>query len=100
MWKKFKLEGKLPDKSKLLIMLLAGLLILVIAIPTSEQNINNTMEKERSIDIYDSYELELETRLEQALEAVEGVGKVKVMITLKMKIMAMMRMYIHHLMTI
>ena len=97
MWKKFGLGNKwdwkdltkLPDKNKMLILLLIGILLVVIALPTSR-------EKERTDDGgvddasfsgsptgYETYEANLERKLERALEQVEGVGKVSVMITLR-----------------
>ena len=67
-WKSF--QGKL-NKSHLLIFLLVGILLLVIAIPTEE----NQIKSEENTD--------LEKRLESILEGMNGVGAVNVMITLK-----------------
>lgn len=83
MWKKFKLEGKLPNKSKLLVILLVGLLLLVISLPTSDKK---SVSKEDSQELQtgnDSYESVLEKRLETVLSKVKGVGKIDVMITLE-----------------
>lgn len=57
------------NKNHLLIGLLVGILMLVIAIPTGEMQIQN------------EYSTELEKRLVTILEGMEGVGKVTVMIT-------------------
>lgn len=85
-WKKWK-------KDQWLIVFLAGVLLLVIAIPTgSNKNeedadagaISKTTQKtEQSQDA--SYEDQLENRLEEILGRVDGVGQVQVMITLKDK---------------
>lgn len=86
MWKKLKLDSKLPDKSKWLILLLVGLLLLVIAIPTSEKSSKNDTDRieDTETDLSgSSYESVLERRLEKALSQVDGVGKTDVMITLK-----------------
>lgn len=84
MWKKLKLDNKkLPDKSKLLILLLIGLIIMVIAIPVSEEKTADHDIAEESDDENTSYESVLEEKLEKSLAQVKGVGKVHVMITLK-----------------
>lgn len=57
------------NKNYLLIGLLVGILLLVIAIPTGEMSTQM------------GYETELEKRLENILEGMEGVGNVTVMIT-------------------
>ena len=62
-WKSF--QGKL-NKSHLLIFLLVGILLLVIAIPTEE----NQIKSEENTDL-------------EILEGMNGVGAVNVMITLK-----------------
>ena len=59
------------NKSKILIFLLIGILLMVIAIPTGESQIKS------------SEGTELERRLEAILEGMEGVGNVNVMITLE-----------------
>lgn len=58
------------SKNHLLIGLLVGILLLVIAIPTGEMQIQN------------EYGTDLENRLVRILEGMEGVGDVAVMITL------------------
>ena len=67
-WKIF--QGKW-SKNHLLIFLLIGILLMVIAIPTGENQIR------------DEENTELEKRLEAILEGMEGVGNVNVMITLQ-----------------
>ncbi len=67
-WKIF--QGKW-SKNHLLIFLLIGILLMVIAIPTGE----NQMRNEENT--------ELERRLEAILGGMEGVGNVNVMITLQ-----------------
>lgn len=67
-WKIF--QGKW-NKNHLLIFLLIGILLMVIAIPTGETQINNAENTD------------LEKRLEGILEGMEGVGNVNVMITLQ-----------------
>ena len=58
------------NKNHLLIGLLVGILLLVIAIPTGERPTQT------------GYETELEKRLDNILEGMEGVGNATVMITL------------------
>lgn len=60
------------NKKHLLIMLLCGILLLVIAIPTKETSIQ---EKEQGTEI--------ENRLSNILKEINGVGRVQVMITYK-----------------
>lgn len=59
------------SKDHLLVFLLIGILLMVIAIPTGENQIR------------DEENTELEKRLEAILEGMEGVGNVNVMITLQ-----------------
>ena len=59
------------NKNHLLVFLLIGILLMVIAIPTGENQIS------------DEENTELEKRLEAILEGMEGVGNVNVMITLQ-----------------
>ncbi|WP_195368447.1 stage III sporulation protein AG [Coprococcus comes] len=73
-------------KDKWLIILLVGLLLVVIAMPVSDiksdqiQDEQQVQKAENASE--DTYTDALETRLENALAKVEGVGNVKVMITL------------------
>lgn len=85
-WKQWK-------KDQWLIVFLAGVLLLVIAIPTgsnknageNEDGVKSVLSQEDDSAIEDgtSYETQLEERLEEILRSVEGVGRVEVMITLK-----------------
>lgn len=80
-----KIKEKKLKRSDWLILVLAGILILIIALPTdtkgkkqaeeAKENIskeNNTMEASRD---------EIEQKLEDILEKIDGAGEVKVMIT-------------------
>lgn len=89
---------KQMDKSQWLIVALVGILLLVIAIPvdkkegeesektqieTEEAKNESTKEKTTGISGNETYKAQLEQELAEMLESMEGVGKVKVMITLK-----------------
>ncbi len=98
-------ERKKPGKDQFVICILTGILLLVIAMPTAEKrgekasesgiwdNPNVKMEespqtqktgvseKTEKIDSTEEYEHYMENKLEQAISAMEGAGKVKVMIT-------------------
>lgn len=80
-----KIKEKKLKRSDWLILVLAGILILIIALPTdtkgkkqaeeAKENIskeNNTMEASKD---------EIEQKLEDILEKIDGAGEVKVMIT-------------------
>ncbi len=79
---------KIP-KNQFLIGGLVGILLLVIAIPVENREEKSREEQriqtreETSYDTSIDYGKRLERRLEQVLENMEGVGKVKVMITLQ-----------------
>lgn len=95
-WKDF-----IRNKNNLVIMTLAGILLMVIALPVdkktssiSEKGINNTsslLEGEENIGGDDanetadmeSYAARLEEKLENLLEKMDGAGKVKVIIMLR-----------------
>lgn len=81
-----KLESMGKKKSQLLIILLAGVLLIVIAMPV-KKNTEKSSEQNNALlrtDVNSTgYEEELEKRLETALAKAEGVGEVKVMVTLK-----------------
>lgn len=72
-------------KEQLLIMLLAGVLLVIIAIPTSKAEkkdaVGSNTQATSETDI--GYEMTVEKKLELALQEVEGVGNVRVMVTLK-----------------
>lgn len=71
--------------NRLLLILLAGVALLVIAMPVenkSEENTDNGKEELVTVT-EETYEELLEKRLTEVLSCVEGVGKTKVMITVK-----------------
>lgn len=69
-------------KEQWLIVLLAGLLLFVIAIPVSDEKEEKTEEIYLSDEDMDSYAQSLERRMVGVLRKVNGVGEVEVMITL------------------
>ena len=79
---------KIP-KNQLLIGALVGILLLVVAIPVEHrekgqnEDSQSQVQEDQSNITAASYGKSLERRLEQVLADVEGVGKVKVMITLQ-----------------
>lgn len=81
----FRLPKSLPGKSQWLIILLCGILLVIIVFPTSgkkdEEKVNNASSAEYNYN--ESYESGIEARLAETLSDVQGVGKVKVMVTLK-----------------
>lgn len=80
-WKKMK-------KGDWLILVLAGVLLLILAMPVKEETIEKETDSEKTASKQEQeaekedYAGELEERLEYVLEQMDGVGKVKVMITL------------------
>lgn len=84
-WKKMK-------KEQWLILFLAGILLLIIAMPTGKRDSTATDEirtqaeqdsLEGTAECQSEYTSDLEQRLAQILSGMEGVGKVKVMLTLR-----------------
>lgn len=88
-----KLQALLKKKDRLIILLLGGILLLVIALPVSgdkdeksgketiiSEGMSKKAAKETEAEDYASY---LESKLEDTLSRVKGVGKVKVMVTLE-----------------
>ncbi len=84
MWKE-----KGNGKNQLLLIFLVGLLLLVIAFPSSQKSSGTEMSVQKessskstqtSLENYEEY---LEKRLATALESVEGVGRTEIVITLK-----------------
>ncbi len=82
-WKKMK-------KDQWLILFLAGVLLLVVAIPTGKSSSKTEKQQNAQTGIAQTngtgsgesdYEETLETRLAQILEGMDGVGNVQVMIT-------------------
>ena len=83
-WRGWKFPGEFPKKQQLFLLLLVGILLVVIAIPTPEQKESPEKEDcaERLEDTdLDSYRASLERELEEILAQTEGVGDVQVMIT-------------------
>lgn len=92
---------KIFTRDNLLILVLAGVLLLVIAIPTKEKDFSSGESQIKEGILFSGsfaakednetggqavdrgYEKELEDRLTDILTQIEGVGQVKVMITLK-----------------
>jgi stage III sporulation protein AG len=72
-------------KDQWLIVFLAGVLLLVIAVPTdcgtSFSTKTDDTASEQKTDTQEVYEEQLEERLERVLSSMEGVGAVEVMIT-------------------
>ena len=77
---------KIPKKRQLLILLLVGILLMVIVLPVPDGR-EGSEEKEIQVagEMADTsdYEAYLEEKTARTLQYVEGVGEVKVMITLK-----------------
>ena len=72
-------------KENLGVLLLVGLLLLVIALPTRQENENtiteeNTQETDQSLQEQD-WQTKMEERLVEVLEQVQGVGKAEVFLT-------------------
>ena len=88
-------------KDNLVILILAGVLLVIIALPTKDsgetetenfraeggapaaESPENNAESMDTADSSEEYERQLEQRLREILSQMEGVGKVRVMITLK-----------------
>ena len=95
MKQKFRLnleKIKKLDRTYLLLAALVGILLLVIAIPTGGEKEQQAEERQSQTQVSvtetasgseESYRRGLERQLEQVLSAMEGVGKVEVMITLQ-----------------
>lgn len=79
-----KLTKLLPKKNQWVILLLIGILLVVIALPTDRKNsTNQSLEplsgsSKAKVDVYST---ETEERLTNLLGQMEGVGSVQVMIT-------------------
>lgn len=79
----------LPKKNQLLIVVLVGILLLVIAIPSGEKSKKGGSDTENVTDTgaagktYENYEERMEKKVAEALQNVEGVGHVEVILTLK-----------------
>lgn len=75
-------------KDKILIIIMVGILFIVISLPTKSSNSSSssnaaiTTSNTNTVNTTD-YEENLEKKIESLLTEVQGVGKVKVMVTLK-----------------
>ena len=86
MIKKLYENKKLKGKEGMIILILVGVLFAVITIPTEKKEDGSEKEMVQEVSElsnYDDYEAQLEKRLEEILSCVDGVGRVKVMITLQ-----------------
>lgn len=77
-------------KTQWITLILIGVLLLVIAMPVSpdtrdKQEEKNSASKESSVSTQKDYQEYLEQQLEEILETMDGVGDVRVMITVKDK---------------
>lgn len=72
------------QKNQIVLLLLAGILLLIIAVPTkdSEVSVSETIQTESAAVVYSQKE-QLEQQLKSVLGTVSGVGKTEVMISLK-----------------
>ena len=87
-WNHWIEKIKACKKEQILILFLAGILLLVIAVPAGSGDIQTkvTPEKETNLQEQDSTEdtaEKLEQKLQRILTKVEGIGRTEVMITLK-----------------
>ena len=74
------------DKTQWTILILAGILLMVIAIPTEEKRDREVTLEEREENVSlneESYAESLERRLQNKLSKIVGAGRVEVMITLE-----------------
>jgi len=86
-----KIEWKNIGLDKLILLLAAGILLLVIALPSGSSKEQSNESKNSAViepilsntNDTSSYEEQLEARLKEILSQVKGVGEVDVMITLK-----------------
>lgn len=87
MWEKLKERFWPPGKDQLLILILTGLLLAVVVIPVEEREKKGEQEsqaqqtEEEPTLAASDYEERMEQKLEELLGSVEGVGKVRVMLT-------------------
>lgn len=92
-WKKIleKCAGNKLKKENMIVFILLGVLLFIIALPTEEKSSEKSVlkdskneiirEQETQNDKEADYEEYLEGKLEKTLSCVEGVGKIKVMVT-------------------
>ncbi len=85
-WKKGTLQSLLRlNKEKLIFLFCSGLLLFVLALP-AEKDVEtepvDTLTVNKKEENVESYEEELESRVQNILQGVEGVGEVEVMVSL------------------
>lgn len=85
--KKLKFDLKKIGLDKWLLIALAGILLVICSIPSSDKKKNN-VQPTAANDKYNTiteqeYALSMENRLKELLQSIEGIGRVNVMITLK-----------------
>lgn len=71
------------EKKKILILLIVGLAIVACSYPMNRFAKTSSNVVEETLDEKETYEKNLETRLANTLSRANGIGKVKVMVTLK-----------------
>lgn len=80
-----KIKEKKLKRSDWLILVLAGILILIIALPTDTKEKKQAEEAKENIskenNTMEASKVEIERKLEDILEKIDGAGDVKVMIT-------------------
>ena len=80
-----KIKEKKLNRSDWLILVLAGILILIIALPTDTKGKKQAEETKENLsketDTMEASKDEIERKLEAILEKIDGAGEVKVMIT-------------------
>ena len=80
-----KIKEKKLKRSDWLILVLAGILILIIALPTDTKGKKQAEETKENLsketDTMEASKDEIERKLEAILEKIDGAGEVKVMIT-------------------
>lgn len=82
-WEAYKEMLKKTDKQKWIVCILTGCLLLVIAIPVEKQDTEKERENyTQDSSLPDSYERQLEQRVEDLIRQMDGVGEVEVMVTL------------------
>lgn len=75
---------KSGQRDQIIVLILAGILLLVIAVPVNESGTQETeVQQEKQVSMQLSKREELEQKLQQVLQSVNGVGKTEVMIALK-----------------
>lgn len=84
-WEELKKRYWPPKKDQLLILVLMGLLLAVIAVPADRKEEKDTAHIPEAVpeaaEEAPNYEERMEEKLEELLGSVDGVGKVRVMLT-------------------